>query len=446
MTDGARLPDDPEMQPVSELLRMAAAALLGEAAPDGATGDLLARLDYLDGAAELAPHRARLLRAASGFRRIFTLDEAGAPGLVAVGAELDPAGIGVPDAPLASVSGAGLSFRDAFEACVGEGVEHLSRYASEAHPIEQLSAQDALDGAPPPLLDLWERLQSCRRDPAAPRVAWTIAADLANGHPVRLPTDICLRRPPPQRDLDPPWPLSSGCAAAPDHLRATLSALFELAERDAVALWWRGGRRARLAPPGAGAAFLERLRAGATSRQTWFLDITDDAGIPAVVAASCNEDGFGLCCGSAARATLAGAADAAAREMAQMELAHTISATKRAVRGEAALNALDHQHLRRYATVQVRETTALHPLAPPSPPPDLPVDDPRATLAALRERLSAIGAFPAAIDLTHPAFRIPVVRVVCPGLQEAGVGSPAGPRLLHAARLSGADPNAVMPL
>jgi ribosomal protein S12 methylthiotransferase accessory factor len=432
------------MQPVADLLRAAAAMLLGEAAVQAAPGDLLARLDYLDGAADLAPHRARLLRAAAGFRRIFTLDEANAPGLVAIGAEIDPAGIGVPDAPLGSVSGAGLTFREAFESCVGEGIEHLSLYASD--PIEHLPAEVALDGAPPLRRDLWERLLPHRRDRAASRTAWTLAADLADGQPVRLPADICLRRPSAQRDLDPPWPLSSGCAAAPDHLRATLHALFELAERDAVALWWRGGRRARLAPQGAGAARLARLRAGAANRQTWFLDLTNDAGIPAVAALSCNDDGLGLCCGFAARATIADAADAAAREMAQMELAHTVSATKRAVRGEAALNALDRQHLRRYGTVQVRDTAALHPLVPPAPPPGLPVDDPRATLAALRQRLSAIGLAPCALDLTRAGLGVPVVRVICPGLQEAGADSPPGPRLLQAARLSGVDPNAVMPL
>ena len=143
---------------------------------------------------------------------------------------------------------------------------------------------------------------------------------------------------------------------------------------------------------------------------------------------------------------MADAADAAAREMVQMELAHTISSAKRAVRGENALNALDHQHLRRFTAVNVAETPALHPLAPPLPPQDLPVHDRRATLAALRQRLSGIGVACYALNLTRPAFGIPVVRVICPGLQEAGMASAPGPRLLRAAQSSGADPDAVVPL
>jgi ribosomal protein S12 methylthiotransferase accessory factor len=262
---------------------------------------------------------------------------------------------------------------------------------------------------------------------------------------VRLPADICFRRPAEERDIDPPWPLSTGCGAGPDHLTATLHGLLELIERDAVALWWRGGRRARLPPGDAGAAVLARLRGGETRRRTWFLDITNDSGVPVVVAASCNDDGFGLCCGFAARTTLAGAADAAVREMAQMELAYRITAVKRSVRGEAALNAVDQSHLRRFTAVNVARTPALQPLAPPSPPCDLPATDALAALAEVRMRLDAAGLAPCALNLTRAAFGIPVVRVVCPGLEQ-GMTSPPGPRLRAVAQLSDVDPTEAMPL
>jgi ribosomal protein S12 methylthiotransferase accessory factor len=446
MTDAVHSPGDREMRPIAEMFRAAAGMLMGNTVVEGPPRDLLARLDYLDGAAELASHRAAMLRAAANFRRIFTLEEPNAPGLVALGAEVDPASVGIGGAPLGSVSGTGLTFRQAFESCVGEGVERLSQFASDTDAVEQLTADDVLAEAPPPLRALWERLLPYRRDRSVPLTAWTTAADLADGRPVRVPVDICFRRPAAQRDIDPPWPLSSGCAAGPDHLSATLHGLFELVERDAVSLWWRGGRPGRLPPSGAGAAVLARLRGGSSQRRTWLLDITNDTAIPAVVAASCNDDGFGLCCGFAARATIAGAADAAAREMAQMELAVSVTAAKRAVRGEAALNELDRQHLRRFNTVNVAQTPALQPLAPPSPPPDLPANDPRATLAELRKRLKAIEVVPYALDLTRAAFGIPVVRVICPGLEEAGMTSALGPRLLRAAQLAGTDPNAVVPL
>src|SRR5580704_8834132 len=111
---------EPEMLPSAELFRAAAAILTDEAVAEGSPRDLLARLNYLDGASGQSSHRAALLRAASGFNRIFTLEEANAPGLAVVGAEVDPTGFGVRGASLGSVSGTGLTFRQAFESCVGE--------------------------------------------------------------------------------------------------------------------------------------------------------------------------------------------------------------------------------------------------------------------------------------------------------------------------------------
>jgi ribosomal protein S12 methylthiotransferase accessory factor len=436
---------NPDMLPLAELLRAAATMMIGEAVAEGPPRDLLARLDYLDDATEQAPHRAAMLRAASGFSRIFTLDPVDAPGLIALGAEVDPACMGVQGMPLAGVSGTGLTFREAFESCVGEGVEHLSQYAMEQDAIQRLAADEALTEASPALREVWEQLTPYRRDRSAALTAWTFAADLADGQPVCLPADICLRRPAGERDLDPPWPLSTGCGAGPDHLTAVLHGLLELIERDAVALWWRGGRRPRVLPGNAGAAVLERLRGGNTRRRTWLLDVTNDTGVPAVVAASCNDDGFGLCCGFAAGTTIAGAANAAVREMAQLELAYRLSATKRAVRGEAALNEVDRQHVQRFTTLNVADTPALHPLAPPLPPCDLPADDALGALAEVRKRLGAIGLAPCAVNLTRAAFAIPVVRAVCPGL-EPGMRSPPGPRLRAAAQLSGVDPTGVTAL
>ena len=436
---------DPEMAPFAELLRAAAAMLLGDVPVQGPPGDFLARLDYLGQAPDQAANRAAMLRAAAGFVRIFTLLAPEAPGLVVLGAEVDPASVGQPGAPLASVAGTGLTFRQAFDSCVGEGIERLSQYATARDVIETLPPEAALADTTPAWRAVWDRLLPCRRDPSATDTTWTMAAELADGSLRRVPADLCFRRPDAQRILDPPWPLSIGCAAGPDHLAATVAALLELIERDAVALWWRGGRRARLLPDGAGAEALARLRGGVSRRRSWFLDITTDVAVPAVVAASCNDDGFGLCCGFAARPSLAGAAEAAAREMAQMELAHHITTAKQAARGDAALNEADQQHLRRFTSIDVARIKALHPLAPPLPPSDVPAADGLTLLAALRQRLAAIGEAPCALDLTRALFAVPVVRVLCPGL-DLGPTAPPGPRLLRAAEQSGVDPFAAPPL
>jgi ribosomal protein S12 methylthiotransferase accessory factor len=419
--------------------------LTGEAAPDGPARDLLLRLDYLDGVADHASHRAALLRAAAGFHRLFTLEAEDAPGLVVLGAEVDPACVGVADAPLGSVSGAALTFRQAFEACVGEGVEYLSQFATIDNEFEQLPEAAAFGNASAPLQALWQRLRPYRRDSARQHLAWATALDLADGTPVRLPADICFRRPMTERDIDPPWPLSTGCGAGSDYLSATLHGLLELIERDSAALWWRGGQRARLLSDDVGAPVLALLRTGHSERRTWLLDITSEIGVPVVVAASCYDDGFGLCCGVAARATLASAAEAALREMAQMELGYRISISKVKQRGEAALNDTDRQHIRRFTSLNVAETPALQPMAPPRLPHDLPASNQLAQLAELRRRLHAAGVAPCAVNLTRAIFGIPVIRVLCPGL-ELGMTAPPGPRLLAAAACSGIDPTAAVPL
>ena len=427
---------DPEMQETAILFGAAATALLdGTATEGGAANGLLARLGYLDGAAELAVHRAALLRAAAGFQRIFTIPATDAPGLVALGAEVVH---GVVDQPPASVSGAGLTFGRAFEACVGEGIEHLSQHAHVTDPIIRLDEAAALAGADARIRILWEQLRPYRRDSAGATMAWAQAAALADGTPVLLPVDLCFRRPAAEREIDPPWPLGPGCGAGSDLLAATLHGLFELIERDAVAAWWRGDRRGRAVAPGLGAERLVALRQGASPRATWLLDISGQLRVPVVVAASCDPSGRGLCCGFAARATMAGAADAAVTEMAQMELGYRLAAQKRVVRGDDALNLGDRRHIARFTSVVVTDTLALHPLAPPLPPPDLPTDAPLALLAVLRDALVAAGVAAYALDLTRAEYGVPVVRVVCPGLDPG----PVGPRL----RPGAADTVAALPL
>jgi ribosomal protein S12 methylthiotransferase accessory factor len=428
-----------ETQSQAEVLAAAAAILSGDSVAEGPAFDLLVRLDYLDGMQSAVPHRAALLRAATRFQRIFTLRAEDAPGLVALGAEVDAGCLGVADAPTAGVSGTGLSFRQAFESCVGEGVEYIAQFLTPDDRLVSLTADDALADARPALRGLWDRLLPCRRAPAEAVPDWAPAADLADGALVYLPADLCFRRPPLVRDIDPPWPLSTGCGAGADALDATLHGLLELIERDAVALWLRGGMRARTVPPGPGAALLGRLRGGVTNRHTWLVDITSDIGVPVVVAASCNENGFGLCRGFACRATLAAAADAALMELAQMELAYRLSATKRALRGETALNDTDRQHIDRYTAIDVRQAASLHPLAPPAPPCDVPSDDRIAVLSDVRKRLEAVGAEGYAANLTRSQLAIAVTRTIAPGL-EMSLAAPPGPRLLAAAERNGVDP------
>jgi ribosomal protein S12 methylthiotransferase accessory factor len=420
--------------------------LTGQSVTDAAAQSLLLQLDYHGDQPELARHRSALLRAASRFRRIFALRAPDAPTLAVLGAEVDPAEFGLEDGPVGHVAGTGLNFRQAFEACVGEGVEYASQFATGDDPIALVTEDEALAGASTALRELWERLVPHRRRDRRHPTAWINAASLADGEPVRVPADLCFRRAVDVRDLDPPWPLSTGMGAGIDPLDAALHGLLELVERDAVALWWRGGRPARIVSDASGTAIIEHLRAGLTHRCSWLLDITSDVGVPVVVAASCNDDGFGLCCGFAARMTRARAADAAVREMAQMELAYHLSDMKRRTRGDASLSELDRQHIDRFTRIDVTKTRALSPVPPPGSTAGLPdADSKQVALGLIRQRLEGLGLSPCVVNQTRAEIGVPVVRALCPGL-EAGMTSPPGPRLRATASESGLDPTMAGPL
>src|ERR1044072_9252554 len=121
---------------MKNLFSSAASLLLGEAPEPSVIHDvhlLLTELGYA-GPAGAEPdretrHRARLLQAASQFIRIFELAAPEAPGLVAFGAEVDPAAVEPlhHGSPQVSVSGIGVTMQEAFQGCVGEGIEYLSQ-------------------------------------------------------------------------------------------------------------------------------------------------------------------------------------------------------------------------------------------------------------------------------------------------------------------------------
>lgn len=386
-----------------------AEALLAPAAP--LAPEVAELLDWLalPRPAEPGPaerHRALLFRAAAGFERLFQLEAPEAPGMQVWGAEASPdAFAATPGHGLFGLSGTGTTPLEALESCIGEAIEILSQAETAADRAQQRAAPPPGAAALPPP---W--------DTAAD--GWMPTRRLGDGATQWLPAELCLRRP----GAAPPWPLSIGCGAGTSLEAAAVHGLLELVERDAAALWWRGGARPRpLAlehPALAGAAqLLAQLRRGRHRRRSWLLDITSDLGIPAVAAVSVGPDGAGFCCGTAARPGLAAAARAAVLELCQMEAALAVVAAKRAERGAAALNPRDRDHLRRAEEVDAARCAQLHPLGTPMPPPAAPPPrEPGATLAWLVAALRAHGLEPCLLPLTRPWFGVPVARVLCPGL------------------------------
>jgi ribosomal protein S12 methylthiotransferase accessory factor len=427
---------------VSRLLAGAAAFLLGENpeeanAPD--TRRVLAALGYAadtelpatdDG--QLDPekrHRANLLKAASRFVRLFQLASPDAPGLICFGAELDPA---IADAmhkgsPLVGVSGVGLSLQEAFQGCVGEGIEFLSQLQAEDDrllppgPVGQIAKPSPETGR---FFTTWS---SYRRTPDA-ELSWHRATRLTDGCEVLLPADMCLRRPPARCEVDLPFMLGTGTAAGASWHAAALHGLLELIERDAASLWWRGGRRGQTIPPQHEASLMAhglliRLRGSASAkRRSWLLDITTDLAVPCVAAVSCRPDGLGFAFGLAARPSLKAAARSAVLEMCQIELAQSVAEAKRRERGESALNERDRAHLRRATAINCDRCLLLQPVPEPAEPehtddPAMAATEPRAVIQFIVRRLAEFGIEVFGLDLTRPQFAIPAARVIAPDLQ-----------------------------
>ena len=417
--------------PMAKLFTRAASLLLGnksDAVADHDAEYLLRALQY----AAVAPgthcdsvtaNRADLLMAASRFARVFELAAPDAPGLVSFGAQFDPA-LADPmhdGSPMVGVSGVGLSLQQAFQSCIGEGVEYLSQLQIETDVLFRPGIDDWTGKLGPMALELVAILSERRSQPER-ALSWVRAIRATDGAEVMLPADICLRRPPAQREFAPPFPLSIGSAAAPSREAAALHGLLELIERDATSLWWRGGQLGRAIPPQHEAAvaaehLLGQLRHTASApRRTWLLDITTDIGVPCVVAVSCRADGSAFAFGLAARPRLEAAARSAIVEMCQLELADAVVATKRSERGDDALSAQDRIHLRR-ATINADQCRMLQPVGEGGPHLSIHTTEASVTFGLIVERLEELGIETFRIDLTRRRFGIPVVRVIAPGLQ-----------------------------
>jgi ribosomal protein S12 methylthiotransferase accessory factor len=409
---GDRL-DDSDIANVRGLLEALDYASVNEFPAQGRTSNLETR------------HRALLLNAASRFARVFQLAAPDAPGLVAFGGEFDPA---IADSlhagsPLVGVSGVGLSLQEAFQGCIGEGIEYLSQLQTESDVLLSPGPDDPAAKLGARARAFLDAFSAHRLHPDA-ELSWHPARRLTDrcGAEVLLPADLCLRRPPNQREIEPPFPLSNGSGAGTSWEAAALHGMLELIERDAASLWWRGGNRGGLIPPQHEAhvmaeALLPRLRQDATRRRNWLLDITTDVGVPCVAAVSCSANGFGFAFGLAARPTLTSAARSAILEMCQLELALAVVETKRRESGEAALNQRDRGHLRRATMIDADRCPLLQPVPELKQHLAIEASDPGAVLQLIGNRLGQFGIETFGLNLTRPQLAVPVARVIAPGLQ-----------------------------
>jgi ribosomal protein S12 methylthiotransferase accessory factor len=323
--------------------------------------------------------------------------------------------------PPVGVSGVGLSLQEAFQSCIGEGLEYASQLQTADDLLIRSASANASAGLGAQARELIAAFLAHRSHPDA-ELAWCRARRLNDGSEVLLPADLCLRRPSNQQQVKPPFPLSTGSAAGTSWDAAALHAMLELIERDAASLWWRGGARGRLIPASheaqiAAQALLSQLRQDASARRSWLLDVTTDIGIPSVVALSCKADGFGLAFGLAARPTLTAAVRSAIREMCQIELAYQVVEAKCRERGEAALNERDQMHRRRATEINADQCLLLQPLPDPARHFAIQAHAANNAMRLIIERLEQFGIESFGLDLARPGFAVPVARIITAGLQ-----------------------------
>ncbi|MEU8618747.1 TOMM precursor leader peptide-binding protein [Streptomyces sp. NPDC048623] len=241
-------------------------------------------------------------------------------------------------------------------------------------------------------------------DPHRP-TDWTPVWSLTAGVHRLLPTSTLYFDCTPGGAPDGLWADSNGNAAGSSTEDALVQGFLELAERDAVSVWWYN----RLRRPGIDldafdAPWLARLREalGRAGRQVWALDLTSDLGIPVMVAVS-RRAGAGL-----PDAVYGFGAHFDPRLALRRALTEMVQMLPPAAAG-AAPQAPEQPHLLPDPG-QLPRTPAAWPTYARKP--DLLAD-----VDAVRSLVAAHGLELLVLDQTRPDVGIPVVKVLVPGLR-----------------------------
>jgi len=377
-----------------------------------------------------AKYGAALATTVSLPTRLFGLVSPLAPGLRFAGAEAALITVGSSVRTVIGSSGSGVTLDDAVAKCLGETVERLSQGERDGDVTRRAPLSVVCTGNGDAFAELIREIASANQLAHDDCVDWISARDLCGTKELWVPADWCLRRAAEGPLRMSATPLSIGVAAGATAESATVCALLELVERDAVAQWWIGGRRGRnigledIIASGA-AELIAHVRQGQRGRTSWLLDVSSDLPIPTIVAISVDADGKGFAAGMAARLTIQDAIRAAVFEMCQMELGLLVVHLKRQQRGPAALNAIDHQHLARASAIDAARCELIHPFGAAQAIPD---HGDRDRLATLQQIMSDACIDVAVVDLTRPDYAVPVCVAVAPALQRF-------PSPIHTSRL-----------
>lgn len=360
--------------------------------------------------AEWEPRRldaARLLRATAELDGFFRLRSRQAPGFAFFGGLITPRGIdGLPLPDMSSsISGAGLSPGDAFRSCIGEGVEYVAQFNRPTIGLRYGTMDEAIAwNGGPHTAAMMHWIETDRA------IDWILAERIVDGRQLWIPACLTLR--PTEGDR---WAVGSGCAAGPTASAALTGAMFEVIERDAVAMWWRGGRPlARITHDQCAALgideLLHRIGGNQRDRVTLLNQIPCDFGLACVASISFDRDGGNFAGGYACDDDPFRACQSAIREMCQMELGNEIVASRMAGSKQSA-SEMDRSIHNRVNTVrQDAQQFRCERVADLSQPGARTAED-------VAFGLAAAGYEAYRVDLTMDQFGIPVAKIIVPGLQ-----------------------------
>lgn len=250
------------------------------------------------------------------------------------------------------------------------------------------------------------------------QIDWTPAWSLTHRATRYVPTALCFYDYPPE---EAPFGSadSNGCAAGNCAEEAILQGFLELAERDAVALWWYNRtRRPRVALEHFDEPYLLSLAGHyrRLGRECWVLDLTTDLGVPTFAAVSRQVDG------APERLTFGFGAHLEARLgvlRAVTEMNQFLPFLQEALDGSASPEPSGAGRWLKEAT------TAEHPyLLPAEAPPVVAGQYPRLWSGDLRDDVERcvslagrLGLETLVLDQTRPDAGLSVVRVMVPGLR-----------------------------
>ncbi len=260
-----------------------------------------------------------------------------------------------------------------------------------------------------------------RLDPDA-EIDWTPLWSLTQERHRYLPTSMLYSMPAEQRGPSDLIADSNGCAAGNTVEEAILQGFYELAERDAFAIWWYN----RLRVPAVDlASFDDEYLASAADyyaryeRDLWVLDVTSDIGIPTFVALSRRPDGRteDIIYGAGAHAD-----PRVAALRAICELNQCLTWLPRPGKGDGRPMIDDPLALWWWKTARLADCSWLVPAADvplrkASSYPAIESTDAREDVEYCRGLVEAKGMEFLVLDQTRPDVGLPVVRVVVPGMR-----------------------------